>query len=300
MVGSPVRVTPLVAVPALGPRVRLKLESLQATGSFKLRGAWRKLASLTDDERARGVVAASAGNHGLGVALAAGRLDIAASVVVPRGTPAVKRDGIVRLGAEIVVDGDDYDAAEAIARARAEATGEVFVSPYDDEQIIAGNGDDLALELADQAPDLALVVCPIGGGGLIGGLARTLEPRGISVVGVQPRANCAMYQSLHAGRAFTTYRGAHTLAEGCEGAVCERTYRLARDHVDHVALVTERAIERAVQYCYREAGAIVECSAAVAVAGLLDGEVTPASRGTTAVVITGGNIDAELLDRLIR
>jgi threonine dehydratase len=293
----PLRETPVVAVPALG--VVFKLESLQVTGSFKARGAWRRLAALTAGQRARGVVAASAGNHGLGVAHAAGHLGIAATVVVPETAAAVKREGIERRGARVIVDGATYDDAEASARRLASDTGAVFVSPFDDDDVIAGNGGDLADELARQVPDLRRVVCTVGGGGLIGGLGRALSPRGVTVIGAQPFANCAMFESLAAGRAFTTYTGGATIAEGCEGAVCERTFALARDHVDHIVRVDEAAIRRAVAFCYRTAGVVAECTAAVAVAALLEGEVRPADDGTTAVVITGGNIDAALLDSIL-
>jgi threonine dehydratase len=297
------RVTPVVC-PAtvaarLGPSVVLKLEGLQRTGSFKVRGAFAKLGSLTAPERARGVVAASAGNHGLGVALAAGVLGIRAEVVVSRQTPAVKRDGIARLGAEVSVEGAGYDEAEAAARRRARDRGAVFVSAYDDEHVIRGNGDELAAELARQLPDLAAVIAPVGGGGLIGGLARTLAPRGVRVIGVQPRVNCAMAESLAGGAALTVYAGGETVAEGCEGAVAERTYGLARDFVDRIELVSEDAIRCAVAFAYRGAGAVIECSAAVALAGMLEGAIAPAPNGTTCVVLTGSNIEPALLDEIL-
>jgi len=294
-----IRTTPLIAVPDLGAGVALKLENLQVTGSFKVRGAWRRLATLSKDERARGVVAASAGNHGMGTAFAARELGVAATIVVPASTPAVKRNGIEALGGAVIVDGHNYDASEVIARRLAQRTGAVFVSPFDDEEVIAGNGGDLAAELHAQAPDLKRVVCPVGGGGLIGGIARALQPHGVSVIGVEPEANCAMYESLQRGAALTEYDGGETLAEGCEGAVCERTFQLVRDHADGVERISEAAIRRAVAWCYRTAGTIVECSAAVAVAGMLEGVVAPTAAGTTAIVVTGGNIDPERLDEIL-
>lgn len=297
-----IRTTPVVDVPAVRARigaVALKLEGLQRTGSFKVRGAARKLASLTADERARGVVSASAGNHGAGVALAGARLRIPVTVVVPETAPAIKRQRIASLGAEVVVSGTHYDAAEAEARRRARAAGAVFVSPFDDPAVIEGNGGSLADELLGQVPDLARVVCPVGGGGLIGGLAARLAPRGVHVIGVQPEANCAMHASLQQGRALTAYEGEPTLAEGCEGAVAESTYALVRDHVDSIALVSEAAIRRAVAFCYRTAGVVAECSAAVAMAGFLEGAVRPAPTGTTVCVLTGSNIEPDLLDAIL-
>ena len=298
-----VRTTPLVPGPALQQRVGpvlLKLENLQRTGSFKLRGAARKLAHLAADARARGVVAASAGNHGAGVALAAHTAGIAATIVVPEHTPRVKRERMTSAGAEVVVRGADYDRAEAHARELAGASGRTFVSPFDDEDVIEGNGASLARELLTQARDLAMVVCSVGGGGLISGLARTLAPRGIRVVGVQPAANCAMYESLQRGVALTRYDGRPTLAEGCEGAVAQRTYELVREHVDRIVLVEEDQIRRAVVFAYRQLGTIAECSAAVALAGLLEGRIEPAASGSTACIVTGGNIDPEHLDELLR
>jgi threonine dehydratase len=296
--------TPLVAAEVLderfGPaRIRLKLENRQPTGSFKVRGAWRRLAALSAYERARGVVAASAGNHGQGVALAGSRLGVEVTVFVPATTPAVKRERIHALGGRLVIQGAVYDEAEAAARAYAAATGAVFVSPFDDEQVIEGNGGTLADELIEQAPDLALVMCPVGGGGLIAGLARRLTPRGVRVIGVQPEANCAMHDSLQQRRALTRYQGRPTLAEGLEGAVGELTYAIAREHVERIALVSEAAIRRAVAFGLRELGQKLEPSAAVALAGLLERAVPPATTGTTACVLTGANIDPALLDEIL-
>jgi threonine dehydratase len=310
-----VRTTPLLSIPAvdarLGP-VLFKLENLQRTGSFKLRGAARKLARLDQTmrgdaaARARGVIAASAGNHGAGVAFAAARLGMAATVVVPETAPAIKKERITSMGARVIVCGEGYDQAEVEARKLASSTGAAFVSPFDDDDIIEGNGGSLADEISAQVAGLGepgnvigRVICAVGGGGLIGGLAARLAPRGVSVIGVQPENNCAMARSLEQGRALTEYSGEPTLAEGCEGAVAESTYRLARDHVETIALVSEAAIRRAVAFCYRVAGTIVECSAAVAVAGLLEGVVTPASRGLTVCILTGGNIEPDLLDDIL-
>lgn len=299
---SPVRVTPVVAVAGVQARigpVLIKLECLQRTGSFKIRGAWRTLSAMGPGERARGVVASSAGNHGAGVALAAMRLGVAATVVVPATAPAIKREHIAAAGARVIVHGAGYDDAQAHAREHAAATGAVFVSPFDDDSIIAGNGVDLADELLAQVPDLARLVCPVGGGGLIGGLGARLAPLGVSVIGVQPAANCAMYRSLEQGRALTRYDGEPTLADGLEGAVAERTYELVRAHVERMVLVTEPAIRRAVAFCYRVAGVVVECSAAVAMAAFLDAGVQAAGRGATVCLLTGSNIEPDLLDDIL-
>jgi threonine dehydratase len=290
-----VRRTPLVYAPALG--CWLKLESLQATGSFKLRGAALKLARLSAEERARGVVTASAGNHGLGVAYAARALGVPATVIVSRGAAQVKREGIARLGAEVRASTGDYAAAEAEARALAASTGRTFVSPFDDDDVIDGNGAWLAEELAAAHARLGRVVVPVGGGGLAGGLARVLGPRGVAVVGVQPSANRAMHDSLALGRALTTYDGAATLAEGLEGPVAERTFALCRAHIERIVLVGEEELLAAIAFAYRALGLLVEPSAAVVLAAARAGRVE--LEDDTVLVVTGANVDGALVDRAL-
>src|SRR6188768_301701 len=211
------RVTPLIPAPALGRRtgadVWLKLENLQRTGSFKLRGAAARIAALAlrvqaGTEPKPRVIAASAGNHGLGVALAARAFDIDATVLVSAQTPEVKRAGIAALGARVEVGGATYDEAEAAARQRTTADpGLVFVSAFDDDYVIAGNGGLLAREILAQLPDVQAIVAPVGGGGLAGGIGVEVVPRGIKLLGVSPEVNCAMKRSLDEGRAYTTYDG---------------------------------------------------------------------------------------------
>jgi threonine dehydratase len=301
------RVTPLVPAPALGRRtgadVWLKLECLQRTGSFKVRGAAARLAAIVDKRepaagRAR-VIAASAGNHGLGVALAAQSFGIDATVLVSAQTPEVKRLGIAALGAVVEVVGATYDEAEAEARRRAAADPELlFVSAFDDDYVMAGNGGLLAREMLAQLPDVEVVVAPVGGGGLAGGIGVEVVPRGIRILGVSPEVNCAMRRSLDEGHAYTTYNGGPTLAEGLEGAVSERTFRMARDYFPEIALVSEIAIRKAIVYAYRQLGILCEASAAPALAALL--EQPEAVRGRRVVVlITGGNIEPDLLDQLL-
>jgi len=299
------RVTPLVPAPALGRRtgadVWLKLENLQRTGSFKLRGAAARLASvaLQAGDRPRRVIAASAGNHGLGVALAARTFDVEATVLVSAQTPEFKRAGIAALGAKVEVAGATYDEAEAAARSRAEAdAGLVFVSAFDDDHVIAGNGGLLAREILAQLPDVQSIVVPVGGGGLAGGIGVEVVPRGIKILGASPAANCAMRRSLDDGRAYTTYAGGPTLAEGLEGAVSERTFAMARDYFPDIALASELQIREAIVYAYRTLGILCEASAAPALAVLLDDAAAIRGR-RTVVVITGGNIEPDLLDQLL-
>jgi len=301
------RVTPLVPAPALGRRtgadVWLKLESLQRSGSFKLRGALARLCAVARDAAATAgpprVIAASAGNHGLGVALAAQALEIDATILVSAQTPELKRAGIHALGARVEVAGATYDEAEAAARVRAAADpGLVFVSAFDDDHVIAGNGGLLAREIMAQLPDVEQIVVPVGGGGLAGGIGVEVVPRGIRLLGVSPEVNCAMRRSLDEGRAYTTYDGGPTLAEGLEGAVSERTFAMARDYFPEIALVSETAIRRAIVYAYRSLGILCEASAAPALAALLEDPGLVRGR-RVVVVISGGNIEPALLDQLL-
>jgi threonine dehydratase len=290
------RVTPLIPAPALGRRtgadVWLKLENLQRTGSFKLRGAAARIAALA-------LIAASAGNHGLGVALAARAFEIEATVLVSAQTPEVKRAGIAAMGARVEVGGATYDEAEAVARQRAGADpGLVFVSAFDDDHVIAGNGGLLAREILAQLPDVQAIVVPVGGGGLAGGIGVEVVPRGIKLLGASPESNCAMRRSLDEGRAYTTYEGGPTLAEGLEGAVSERTFAMARDYFPDIALVSELQIREAIVYAYRTLGIMCEASAAPAIAALLD-DAGPIRGRRTVVVVSGGNIEPGLLDQLL-
>ena len=290
-----VRRTPLLKH---GP-VWLKLENLQLTGSFKVRGATRFLENLKANDREQGLVAASAGNHGAGLAYAARAAGVSVKVFVPEGTPSVKKSRMASLGAELVIAGAIYDEAQAIAKEYAKANGLRFVSPYDDEDVIAGSGDGLADELFEQCPSMKKVLVPVGGGGLIAGLARTLGPKGISVVGVEPGQNCAMYESLEQGVAASQYEGGRTIADGLEGSVCGRTFDYVRVHGDGVALVSEDDMRDAIAYLFSETGQIVEPSGAVGVAAWRNKSVPLAEEGDTVILVTGANIDDEHLDRIL-
>ncbi len=288
-----VRKTPLIFAPPLN--CWLKLESLQLTGSFKVRGAALKLSRMSAEERARGVVTASAGNHGQGVALAAQRLGIPAAVVVPTICPQVKRDGMAAYGAEVIVEGASYDEAHQRALALAKARYVPYVSAYDDDDVIAGNGGWLGRELREQHASLSRVIVPVGGGGMVAGLLRTLDD--VEIVGVQPRVNCAMHDSLAQGRALVDYKGGETLCEGLEGATAERTFTVARAHELQIALVDEEETLAAIGFAWRALGIVVEPSAAVGIAAARAGLVP--TDEDTVIVVTGGNVDPALLDRAI-
>jgi threonine dehydratase len=285
--------TPIREAPALGEGVWIKLETEQPTGSFKVRGAVARLAALDEATRACGVVAASAGNHGMGLAWASRALGVPCTVHVPRGVARVKRDGIVALGATVVVgEHEGYDETEDEARAAAGRTGATYVSPYDDPHVASGNGGTLGLEILAALPNCATIVAPVGGGGLIVGLgaarrAASAEGR-LRIVGVQSEASPAMALSLERGEAIERYRGAPTLAEGLEGGVSARIFAAARQVLDRVELVREDEIAAAMAFARDMLGVTIEGSAAVALAWMLR---RPAVPRPTVVVLTGRNVD---------
>ncbi len=274
-----------------GTDVYLKLECEQITGSFKLRGAYNALASIPADARARGVVAASAGNHGLGVAYAARALGIPATLYIPSTAPAVKRDGITALGATIDATSPDYEAALVLAMAHAEREGIPFVSATQDLDVVAGQGT-AALEILEELRSLRTVLVPVGGGGLLGGFGsflRSVAPE-VRIVGVQGTRSAAMARSLEAGR-VTPVPHELTLADGLAGDIDEFAFDIGKHALDVLAIVTEEEIEMAIAWLYTEEGLVVEGSGAVGVAALLQKKVYKPA-GPVAVVLSGANIDA--------
>jgi threonine dehydratase len=293
--------TPIHDVTLSGVRFMAKREDLQVTGSFKVRGALLKLQSLNRQRSRFGVVCASAGNHGKGVAWAASRLGIIATVVVPRGTPAVKKRGIAELGAELVeYDAEPgYDAAESWARELAARQSAVFVSPFDDPLIQAGGGGTIALEILNAVPDVERIVVPVGGGGLAAGLGAVVHAIAplVEIVGAQSSASPAMARSLRDGRPHLTWPAAETLAEGLEGGVARSTFEACRLHLTGVVEVDETEIGRAMAQVRRERSIVLEGSAAVAVAAVTSGSIPAGPR--TVVVFTGSNVDPERIEQLL-
>ena len=276
---------------AAGVECWLKLECEQHTGSFKLRGAYNALARIPSSERARGVVTSSAGNHGLGVARAAREFGIAALIFVPSTAPAVKRDGIARLGAAVDTSSPDYDAAMVAALAHAARTGAHFVNPCAGEALLAGQGT-VAVEILDELPSLESIVVPVGGGGLLGGIAsylREVAPH-VRILGAQSEHTNAMARSLAAGR-IVDIGHEPTLAEGLAGAIDAEGLAIGRAGLDGIVEVSEEAIAGAIRWLAVEEGLTVEGSGAVGVAALLAGALG-APRGPLVAVISGGNIDA--------
>lgn len=296
------RRTPLERSDALsalaGTEVRLKLETQQRTGSFKLRGAYNRIASLSAEELGRGVVTASAGGHGVATSLSARLLGARATVFVPRGAPEVKRRRIERNGADLRLVEGGYDDAHHVALAFAARTGAAYVHAFSDPEVVAGQGT-VGLEVVEEMPGVRTVVLPVGGGGLIGGVGIVTRAlgRGVRVVGVQTPPTSAMRMSLEAG-ALRCPPPADTICEGLEGETDARALALAREVVDEIALVSEDAVRRAMRWLYVEEGVVAEGSAAVAAAALLEGAVERLD-GPVAVVLTGSNVDAARLAEVL-
>lgn len=271
--------------------VYLKLECEQLTGSFKLRGAYNALASLPADVRAHGVVAASAGNHGLGIAYAARELGIPATLFIPSTAPAVKRDGIIALGATVDATSPDYDHAHERARHFAQQNGLPFVSATSDIDVVAGQGT-AALEIFEELPAVRTVILPVGGAGLLGGFGsflRAVAPE-VRIVGAQGTRCAAMARSLEAGK-VTPVPHELTLADGLAGDIDEFAFDIGKHALDLLAIVTEPEIERAIAWLFTEEGLVVEGSGAVGVAALLQRKIYKPA-GPVVVVLSGANIDA--------
>ncbi|MGH7635931.1 MAG: threonine ammonia-lyase, partial [Gemmatimonadaceae bacterium] len=272
-----------------GMSVYLKCECEQITGAFKLRGAFNTIALLSDEERRKGVVTSSAGNHGMGLAWAARHFGVQATVFVPATAPRVKRDGIAALGATVNAQAAHYDEALDLATAFAAEHGSTHVHPERGDPLLAGQGT-IALEIIEELPDLATFVVPVGGGGLLGGCAALLDavaPQ-IRIVGTQSDQTAAMARSLEAGR-IVPVPVAPTLADGLAGAIEETGFETGRRVLDDMITVTEDEIAAAIAWLWREEGLVVEGSGAVGVAALRSGYRPPVD-GDVAVVLTGGNI----------
>lgn len=282
-----------------GGPVRLKCENLQRTGSFKSRGAYVRIARLSEDERAHGVVAASAGNHAQGVALAASTLGIQATVFMPEGAPIPKEKATRGYGADVVFHGRYLEDSLAAAREFSERTGAVLIHPFDHVDIVAGQGT-LGLEVLEQAPDVRTVLVPTGGGGLLAGVAiaiKALRPD-VRVVGVQAEGAAAYPGSLAAGHPVPL-GSMSTMADGIAvGRPGDITFAAVRDHVDEILTVSEESLSRALLSLIERAKQVVEPAGAAGVAAMLD---NPTGFETPAVaVLSGGNIDPLLLSKVIR
>ena len=299
-----IRPTPVEASPALADRlgvpVALKLEHLQASGSFKFRGASNAVAGLSDAQKAAGVVAVSTGNHGRGLARACAAAGVRCVVAMSRLVPANKVDAIRAEGAEVLITGDSQDAAQReVARLVADE-GMTMLPPFDHRDIIAGQGT-LGLEMLEAMPEMETVLVQVSGGGLISGVAAAIRARkpSVRVVGVSMARGAAMAASLEAGRPVEV-RELPTLADSLGGGIGldnRHTYPMVRALVDEVVLLDEAEIAAGIRHCYWAERQIVEGSGAVGVAALLAGRVRP--NGPTMVLLSGGNIDMALHHRVI-
>lgn len=290
--------TPLETAPTLGAQVALKLENLNLTHSFKVRGALNAILSLDEETKAQGIIAASSGNHAQGVAYAAHVTGTPARIVMPTHTPRRKVDGVRRWGAEAVLFGATYDEAEAEGRRLESTEKRPFVSPYNDPHVIAGAGT-VGLEIALEMPTVERVLVPVSGGGLISGVAlaiKTLRPTA-EVIGVCAESAPAMYNTFYD---TTLPQVWDTLAEALSGEIENGsiTIDLARRYVDRVVLVSESEIRAAMRWAVDALGLLIEGGGAVGIAALRSGVVTPDER-PTAVVISGGNLDLETVQRVL-
>jgi threonine dehydratase len=282
----------------VGADVWLKYENLQRTGSYKLRGALNRVLTLPADTR--GVIAASAGNHAQGVAVAAQEANVPATIVMPRQAPLAKVAATRGYGARVVLHGDVFDEAHAEALRLATSERLTYIHPFDDSMVMAGQGT-VALEILARVPDLDMLVVPIGGGGLLAGMsvaARSLKP-GIKIVGVQANGANATYLAFH-DRYTGPLESVATIADGLiTRAPGEHTLPIIRQHVDDVVTVSEEAIAETVVLLMERAKTVAEPAGAVALAALLSGAVDAAQRRVCAV-ISGGNVDPNLFDRLLQ
>lgn len=299
-----VRRTPLVESPALSEltrtEVRLKLENLQFTGSFKERGACNRLESMPAEERARGVITASAGNHAQAVARHGARLGVAVTVVMPEATPLVKVTATRRFGAQVILSGTNYDEAASLAAQLGTERGLVYLHPFEDPWVIAGQGT-VGLEILADAPELDAIIVPVGGGGLIAGVACAVKETNsrVRVLGVEARRFPSMKHALESIPP-PSLPGGKTIADGIAvRRVGELTRELTKRYVDEIALVDEAEIAQAVLLLLEREKTVVEGAGAVGVAALLHHRFADLEGKRVAIVLSGGNIDVNLISRII-
>jgi threonine dehydratase len=299
-----VRETPVLSSRTLsdgaGTTVALKAENLQRTGSFKLRGAFAKIASL-GGATANGVVCGSAGNHAQAVAYAARALGVSCEVFMPTAAPISKAEAAEALGATVHMVGVNVDESISAALARAAEARLAFIHPFDDPEVVAGQGG-VGLELLQQVPEMGRVVVPVGGGGLVSGVAiaiRSSRPD-VEIVGVQVEACASFPASLQAGEPLT-FESARTIADGIAvKRPGKLTLKLIDEWVDQILLVTEDEVAEAMVFLLERSKLVVEGAGAVGVAALLSGKLSGPTRGTTVLILSGGNVDAGLLAEVAR
>ena len=290
--------TPCVLDPLLsekcGAQIFLKLENFQRTGSFKERGALNKLLLLTGVEKTIGVVTASAGNHAQAVAYHANRLGIKSVIFMPDHAPAIKVAHARAFGGEVYVQGDNYDEAHEAALKYAAQSGAFYLHAYNDVSVIAGQGT-VCLEILEQIPQVDLILCPVGGGGLISGIAVALEDQSIQIIGVQSESMPSMKQALDLNQGPVTLPPAQTFADGIRvRRVGELTYAICQQLVSQWRLVSEHAIARAMLHLLEESKIVTEGAGAIALAPILENQLFDIQGKTICVIVSGGNIDVNL------
>lgn len=284
----------------IGANAHLKAECLQKSGSFKIRGAYNKIHRLTDEEKSRGVISASAGNHAQGVALAARLHNIKATIVLPEFAPLTKINATKNFGAEVRLHGATFDEALAYSKRLQEECGYIYVHAFDDEKIIAGQGT-IGLEIAEDCPETTVIVVPIGGGGLISGIAIAAKNSlpNVRVVGVEAENAASVNKSLSAGKPVEIEIG-QTIADGIAvKRPGEVTLPIIREFVDEVVEVSEEEIARAIFFCVQNNRLVVEGAGAAGLAALLAKKIKINESDTVCAVLCGGNIDANLLSRVL-
>ena len=293
-------VTPTVGAPQLGPSVSVKVETVQPTGSFKVRGGLAAVSATLEEDPGRAVVASSAGNHGLGLAYAASKLGARVTVIVPTGASAAKVSALQQFDVRLVLHGEGYREAETHALELAATEGSRYVSPYNDPDVIAGQST-LARELVEQVPNLGTVIVPCGGGGLLSGIILGLEGTGVRVVGIESEASPSVSTALAAG-GIVPINVEPTVADGLAGNLEPGavTVNIALEHDVAVLTVSEADIRSAMAFSATKMGLVLEGAGAVGVAALRAGVVTPDANGKeTVVILTGRNVAPKLLSEVL-
>lgn len=291
-------VTPIVTSTRLGKNLFIKSENLQKTGSFKIRGAYNKIRMLSPEEAKRGVIACSAGNHAQGVALSATRLGIRSVICMPEGAPILKVEATRGYGAEVVLVPGIYDDAAREAKRLADEEGFTFAHPFNDPYVIAGQGT-IGLEILEQVPDVEQIVVPIGGGGLISGVAAAVKPMrpNVKVIGVQAATVPSMFVSMRSGEIITVRDGA-TIADGIHVLTPgDLTFRMVKDYVDDIVTVSEDEIAAAIVALLEGPKTVAEGAGATSVAAYLFNRVDTSLN--TVALVSGGNVDITTLSRII-
>lgn len=282
-----------------GQEIYLKPENLQKTGSYKIRGAYNKLRTLTDEEKEKGVITASAGNHAQGLALAAKMAGIKATVFMPKTAPLAKVEATKSYKATVISTGNNFDETTKEALKYQEENNSLFISPFNDDYIIAGQGT-IGLEIIEELPDVGTIIVPIGGGGVISGICiavKALKPD-VRIIGVQASGSPAMYDSFHKGQ-LSPVTSSETIADGINiKQPVERTFEIIQKYVDDVVTVDDEEISQAMLYLLERSKLVVEPSGAVSLAALINKKCE--IKGKTVILISGGNVDIKMIDNIVQ